>query len=124
MARSLLLIEPDVVLRKQYALALRDEFDVSSAATAQQALDVLDGTTHRIDVIVMDFSLGSNNGVEFLHEVRSYDDWVEIPVVMMSAVPNDRVPQDKLTTYGVEKLLYKPQLSPVGLRTQVCRVLS
>ncbi len=94
------------------------------ALTAQDALDVLDEDGGNIDMIVMDFQLGANNGVEFLHEIRSYDDWASIPAIVLSSIPSNRVDEKRLGSYGVHRLLYKPHTSPRELLRQVSRALS
>ena len=121
MRKRALLIEPDRILLQQYAYKLDRDFDVIAAANAQEAIDALD-TLDQIDLIVLDVHIGQNNGVELLHEIRSYDDWLEIPVIMLSSVPKNRLPVERLSKYGVERMLYKPQTAPHELLRQARRV--
>lgn len=122
MKSTVLLIEPDLILLEQYELKLRKDFMVAATRTAQEALDELDAA-RRFDLVVMDFDLGRNNGVELLHELRSYDDWLEIPVILLSSVPKNRLPLTKLAKYGVERILYKPQTAPHELLRQAKRLI-
>ncbi len=124
MTARALLIEPDNVLLSQYGRKLAQHFDVVPTLNAQYAIDALDGDMSRFDLIVMDFGLGQNNGVEFLHEIRSYDDWATIPVVVMSSVPTNRLPLEKLETYGIQSVLYKPQTTPLELLRQATRAIA
>ena len=119
---SVLIIEPDAILLDQYATRLEQDFEVWRAHTAQEAIDALD-RKHSFDLIVMDFNLGKNNGVEVLHEIRSYDDWLHIPVMMLSSIPKNRLPLTKLARYGVTHFLYKPQTAPHELLRQARRTI-
>lgn len=117
----ILLVESDMILLEQYSRKLARHHELTDVQTAQEAIDRLDSGIS-FDLIVMDFSLGSNNGVEMLHEIRSYDDWSRVPVIFLSTVPRNRLPLDRLEVYGVEEVLYKPQLSPAELLEHVQRV--
>jgi DNA-binding response OmpR family regulator len=118
-----LLIESDAILLAQFDRKLRRNFDVTPVLTAQQAIDALDNEDD-FDVVILDFDLGRNNGVELLHEIRSYDDWLELPVIMLSSIPKNRLPISKLAKYGVEQFLYKPQTAPHELLRQATRAIS
>ena len=109
---SVLLIEQDAVLMRQYALALGVDFFVLEAPDAQVAIDELDDEAKPLPrAIIVDLQLGFNNGVELLHEIRSYDDWLDIPVVIVNSAPPHRVQSERLAKYGVVRTWYKPQMS-------------
>ncbi len=77
-----LLIEPDVVLKRAYGAGLRRAgHRVMSAVTAQQAVQAAD--RHRPDVVVLNLELARHNGVEFLYEFKSYAEWRNVPVVLL-----------------------------------------
>jgi DNA-binding response OmpR family regulator len=111
MAR-ILLLEPDKMLAKTYLSALNVAgHSVDVAATAQSAIGAADGT--KPDIVVMELQLVSHSGVEFLYEFRSYTDWQDVPVIVLSHVPAAEfaASHDLLKRLGVKLYLYKPQTS-------------
>lgn len=113
------LVEADRLLADMYATALGDKCRVTLASNAQEAVDVLD--SNQVDVLVTDVLLGAHDGVEIIHEVRSYDDWLELPIVVLSSLPELDFPfsGQRLQRYGVYEMLYKPAIKPEQLLTTV-----
>ena len=118
MAKRLLLIEPDTVLRRQFSVGLGEDLEVTAVSGAQAALDELD-TPEQVpfSVVVSDVHLEFNNLIEFMHELRSYDDWLDIPIVLMSSIPTHKLPLQQLKRYKVVECFNKPQTSPQKLHT-------
>lgn len=109
---DVLLLEPDSVLAQTYQAALEHAgLNVAVAHEAQAAVQQLD--EHMPAVIVAELQLGEHNGLEFLHEVRSYPDVADIPVIVYSRVPlnelglTDTAKQD----LHIKAYCYKPQTS-------------
>lgn len=109
----ILLIEPDTVLAKIYRQAIEAKnHTVVAVPTAQAAVHAAD--TRLPDLVVLEMQLVSHSGVEFLYELRSYDDWQDMPVIIHSLVPPGEfigswpLLQEQL---GVRKYLYKPKTS-------------
>lgn len=115
-----LLLEPNTLLAKTYTQLFEHVgYAVGHATGAQEALAIADKRTP--DVVVLELQLPMHSGVEFLHEFRSYSEWLKIPVVVNTLSPPSRLAalyvalQNDL---GVTALLYKPQTSlQVLLRT-------
>lgn len=108
-----LIIEPDKLLARAYALALEEVgYSTAVAHGSQEAVEQADG--HRPDVVLLELSLPRHDGVEFLYEFRSYDEWADVPVVVVSSLPPERLEKVKpvLTgDLGVKRMLYKPAAS-------------
>lgn len=84
MAR-ILLLEPDAVLGNTYKAALKTAgHDVAWRRTAQGAINEID--KQAADVIITELQLALHNGIEFLYELRSYREWVDTPVIVLSNV--------------------------------------
>ena len=119
--RHVLHIEDDVWLRDLYATGLKRmaETTVHTAASAEAALEVLDSTT--IDLLVLDMFLGQFNGIEFLHELKTYSDTRTLPVVILSAVHahDFAMSEDRWREYNVVKYLYKPTTKPEDLAATI-----
>lgn len=110
---KVLIVEPDRKLAQIYANVLRSrKHRVALALTAQQA--VLEADADKPDVVLLELQLTSHSGIEFLYEFRSYADWIQVPVIILSNVPpvefkdSHRLLGDRL---GVVAYHYKPQTS-------------
>ncbi len=83
--RVVLLVEDDADLAEMYRLQIEPAgYEVILAADAQAALDSLDDL--RIDAVILDILLPKYNGLGILHELRSYEDWRRLPVIILSNV--------------------------------------
>lgn len=106
-----LLIEPDYILAKQYTATLRSKgFVVDECYDPQIAMDLMD--ENKPDVIIMELQLVPLSGVAFLYELRSYEDFVEVPIIIYSSLPKENFNIDDRgwETLGIVKYLYKPRI--------------
>lgn len=108
---NILLIEPDHSLARVYKNALETMgHQVRVSSSAQTAVDAADEVCP--DVVILELQLIAHSGIEFLYEFRSYTDWQDIPVIILSKVPPaefnecSRTMRDHL---GVSAYCYKPQ---------------
>lgn len=122
---NILLIEPDRILAKTYATFLHAHgHHVRICATAQAAIHAADDLTP--DMVVLELQLVAHSGIEFLYEFRSYYDWRQVPVVVLSAVPpaefnsSTGVLRDQL---GIHSYHYKPQTTVLQLLDVVQNVV-
>ncbi len=108
---NILLIEPDHSLARAYKQALEIAgHQVLVSSSAQTAVDAADEV--RPDVVVMELQLIAHSGIEFLYEFRSYADWQDIPVIVLSKVPPaefNRCSRTMREHLGVSAYCYKPQ---------------
>jgi CheY-like chemotaxis protein len=106
-----LLIEPDTILASTYRQALQHAgHTVACVHTAQDA--VYEADNSKPDVVVLELQLAAHDGIEFLHEFRSYPEWQRTPVIVNSAMhPAMLAPVRQALEYdlGVTTCLYKPQ---------------
>ncbi|MGD2078129.1 MAG: response regulator [Chloroflexota bacterium] len=107
---TVLLVEDELFLLE----GLRDLLDtfesrydltIMTAANGRRALELMAGQTP--DLIVTDIMMPEMNGYQFMTEVRANPDWVEIPVVFLTA-KGER--QDVLLglSSGAEEYITKP----------------
>jgi len=83
---DILLVEPDIVLAETLRRAVNGAgHRVRIARTAQMAVEAAD--TAVPELIILELQMVSHSGIEFLYELRSYHDWQDIPVVILSHVP-------------------------------------
>lgn len=98
---------------------------VGLADSAQDAVNVADGL--RPDVVVMELQLAVHNGVEFLHEFRSYPEWQNVPVVINTLLTPDVLQpfhEALERDFGVRLCLYKPRTSLEQLLSAVRKQLA
>ncbi len=82
----ILLVEPDRLLATNLAaLFKRLGHRVAWAATAQAGLHAADEQLP--DAVILEPQLALHDGVEFMHEFRSYPDWERVPAVIYSQRP-------------------------------------
>jgi len=116
-----LLIEPDIHLADAYRRSVEAAgHSVAHALTAQSALHA--ANTKLPDVVILELQLPGPNGVAFLQEFRSYDDWRTVPVVLHTYVLiNSRLDIRTIleNQYGVTAWLYKPQTTLAQLLSTV-----
>lgn len=107
--KLVLLVEDEPWLAEVYEQHfLAANFTVLRAGDAQEAIEILD--TKKPHVIVLDMMLPNGNGVQLLHEMQSYVDLKDIPVIIYSSVAN-RLPKT-LRAYGVTAILDKTTTRP------------
>lgn len=109
---SVLIIEPDKILGRQYKKAFEKAgFKVTICSGAQVAVAAIDKEIP--SAVVMEIQLAKHSGIEFLHEFRSYEDWADIPLFILSRVPeyalggNEKIWQ----AFNVRRYFYKPSTS-------------
>lgn len=123
MAR-ILLVEPDYVLARIYAMALqRAGHKVRVVADAQAAIDRADRLTP--DVVVLELQLAGHNGIEFLYEFRSYSEWQAVPVIINSGVAPGEIQSvpGAWEQLGIAAYHYKPRSNLRALLASVEQVL-
>lgn len=118
-----LIVEPDKELAEVMKRALTDDYEVVIAHTAQNALSEADEL--RPDVVVLELSIAKHNGVSFLQEFKSYQDWQEIPVVVYSQISREDtgLSVQQWHKLGVNAYLYKPTARLVDLSNTIEQLL-
>lgn len=104
----ILLIEPDKILADIYQQALEAAGHQVSWQTGAEAA-VQNADNQQPDAVVLELQLADHNGVEFLYEFRSYSEWQNIPVVVLSQVPDMSFSPVLQRQLGVAAYHYKPR---------------
>ena len=122
MAR-ILLLEPDRQLAKTYRQTLEPAgYEVDWQQTAQNAIHALDD--HPASLVILELQLAKHNGIEFMYELRSYTDWLELPIIILSWVgPSIMANHVLRQQIGIARYLHKPTTKLTDLLTTVNRVL-
>ncbi len=122
----ILVLEPDAKLAQMYAQVLQTRQHTTAVAhTAQDAVSEADAA--KPDAVVLELQLTSHSGIEFLYEFRSYTDWREVPVIVLSNVPPTEFAASQQLLYqrlGVTGYYYKPRTSLKALLRAVEETLT
>ncbi len=120
----ILIIEPDKQLGRTYQACLKREgHQVDWVAHAQDAVHVAD--EKQPDVVILELQLSRHNGIEFLYEFRSYPEWQNVPVILLTLVPPAAlsITAAMMERLGIVGCLYKPATSLAQLRRTIADVL-
>lgn len=115
-----LLAVGDKLMSDFYRDCLLSHSKIVQRYDAQSVVDYLDAG-HNVDVLIVEAGTGYHNGIELLYEVRSHEDWIHVPVVLLSDEQVSRMDKDRWEQYGLT-VLEKSTLSPPALRACLDRV--
>ena len=105
---AVLLVEDDPDTRTLVSLVLRKEYEVETAATAEEARRKLAATSSRFRLVVLDLMLGgSDEGFALARDIRTSRRWRTIPVIVASALTRE-ADQRRARAAGVDEYLTKP----------------
>jgi len=128
-SKRILIIEPDQVLAAIYSKVLNfsghNNSKVIVVATAQDA--ILKADEECPDLVICELQLVSHSGIEFLYEFRSYKDWQNIPLIVLSSIPPAEFQLSQQVLFnqlGVNRYLYKPNTTSKQLLSLVSELLS
>lgn len=125
MMKTILLIEDDLWLGDLYQdVLVAAGYRVALATDASQAAERLQ--EQLADLIVLDLMLPVHSGIALLHELRTYPDWAQIPVIIQSATDAEASGLSRAAwpAYGIVNYLVKSDARPQDLVRAVHRALS
>lgn len=106
MNRTVLIIDDERIIQRMLSVMLkRRGFTVFTAATAAEALNLLEHQA--VDLITLDLMLPEVDGMEFLALLRADPRWAHIKVIMVSAAIFSRELQSARES-GAQAVLNKP----------------
>ena len=120
MKKSVLIIEDDVWLAEHFARILKKEYRTKIAPHALAAINDIDD--FKPAAIILDVLLTGSTAFTLLHELQSYSDTGNIPVILCSNLADD-LNFDDLKHYGVKRVLNKATMTPSDLVAAIKSVL-
>jgi CheY-like chemotaxis protein len=120
-AKHVLVIEDD-----QWFLALvkktleRERFAVTAANNTIEGIAEINKKVP--DAIILDFFMPGPNALVLLHELQSYGDTTQVPVILCTNNASD-IPKDTLSAYGVMAVLDKTTMHPDDVVAAVRKAL-
>ncbi len=111
-ATDILIIEPLEDLAKVLARAFkRSGLSSAIATTAQEAIRLADEKAPRL--VVIELLIPGHNGMEFIHEFRSYPEWLKTPIILYSHLAPEELglSDEAMQDMGIAGHFYKPTTS-------------
>ncbi|SLN73605.1 Transcriptional regulatory protein SrrA [Roseovarius gaetbuli] len=99
--------EPSILEVVKTALETLEDYQVSTASNAASALDVIQGAEKPFDCILLDIQMPDMNGIDLLRQLRVIPEYVETPVLMLTAM-SDRKYIDDAFAEGATDYVNKP----------------
>lgn len=112
MNADILIVEPLEELAKVLSRAFkRSGLSSAIATSAQEGIKLADKKSPRL--VVIELIMPDHNGMEFIHEFRSYPEWLKIPIILYSQLaPAELDLSGKtLDEMGISGHFYKPTTS-------------
>ncbi|HZJ34404.1 MAG TPA: response regulator [Candidatus Angelobacter sp.] len=110
---SILVVEDDEWLAEQHSRVLTKAgykaTIVPHALAAIQAIDIV-----HPDAMILDVLLTGSTAFALLHELQSYEDTGDIPIILCTNLASE-LSIDDLKLYGVEQILDKTTMAPSDL---------
>jgi two-component system phosphate regulon response regulator PhoB len=110
--RKVIFIEPDLVMGRIYEKAFKKkDYKVFIFTSAEEAIKFIDDTVP--DLIVMEIQLHGHSGVELIHELRSYSDLYNVPIILNTLVTEQalRLTKQSMKSNKILRYFYKPETS-------------
>lgn len=110
---SILVVEDDKWLAEQHARVLKAAgYEPTIALHALAAINAIDDVSP--DVIILDVLLTGNTAFALMHEMQSYGDTGNIPIILCTNLAPE-LSIDNLKPYGVRRILDKATMEPSDL---------
>lgn len=118
---KILIVDDEPILRQLFQKVIEhDGHAVLTAANGREALQVMREQVP--DLIMLDMQMPAMDGTTFLRLIRRHQDWVNIPVVIMSAMANRNDVQN-VGALGVRDYVLKAGFSLPVLRKRISKYL-
>lgn len=104
---SILVVEDNEDMQNFIASIFSSEYKITQAYNGKEGLEILTNNSGEIDLIISDVMMPEMNGFEFLNRLKQDKNYLNIPVIMLTA---RAALKDKLhaLTIGVDDYLTKP----------------
>lgn len=104
-SRHILVIDDDPLMLRVIKEELKEEFNVATAVSGKIGLSFLQ--RKKTDLILLDYEMPEENGLEVLEKLRANDSTKDIPVIFLTGI-NDREKISKVLAKKPQGYLLKP----------------
>lgn len=121
MSARILLVEDDGWLAELETAVLQHAgYEVTHVTHAEAAIEKVDDA--KPDVLVIDMLLTGTTALALLHELQSYPDTKDLPVILCTNLA-DGLSLDDMKAYGIRHIIDKTTMHPEDLVAAVRKVL-
>lgn len=114
---DVVIIEDDVWLAEQFERSLTSAgFNVRRTTNGHAAIELIDEQIPK--VILLDVLLAGGTGITLLHELQSYQDTGQIPVILCTNLAAN-IKLEEVKPYGVQRILDKTTMHPDDVVTAI-----
>ena len=86
---TILIVDDELAIQRMLSYVLRkDQHSVLTAGSAEEALAKLN--SHAVDIVLLDVAMPDIDGIALLQRLRATPDYLELPIVMLTASPDER----------------------------------
>lgn len=117
---NLLVVEDDLQLVEAYKDRLGPKYNLKVAVTGQQAIDVLSSWSPDIVILDIYFQGEGIDGFEILRRIREDDNTRNLPVVVVTNLPDI---EKKSLELGASKVLMKANTSLIDIENTLQQLL-
>ena len=108
--RDVLIIEDDVWLAEQFQRTLQlAGYESRIVPSGHLAMEMIDETPPK--AIILDVLLTGGTAMTLLHELQSYADTAQIPIVLCTNLAS-QITLNEVAPYGVKRILDKTTMHP------------
>ena len=107
-----LIVEPSKDLAKVISKSFTTKGAITDIAhTAQAGISRAD--KNKPDIVILELLISEHNGLEFIHEFKSYHDWFDVPIVIYSNLSAEESGRAVgwTTDMNIIKHFYKPTVT-------------
>ena len=120
-SRTILVVDDTVIFRDSIVVALRRQgYETLLASNGQEALELV--RAHDPDLILLDVAMPVMGGLRCLKELRTDQQYRDIPVIMLTAM-SERDVIKVAGQMGIQEYLLKSQFSLKDMLAQVDELL-
>ncbi|HEX6258406.1 MAG TPA: response regulator [Candidatus Saccharimonadales bacterium] len=113
MSKKILIVEDNDWLAEQFEAILSTEFSTARVADGAAAMEIIEQDLP--DALLLDMLLTGPGALGVLHELQSYADTSNLPVVVCTSLPDRQQLASSLAAYGVRAVLDKTTVTPQRL---------
>jgi CheY-like chemotaxis protein len=97
--------EPDHLMALRLIMEREERFEILTAGDTVDAELILQKGP--IDLMILDIALPGESGLEFCHRIKKKEEYRQLPVIALSAYPDD-IWRDKALEAGCSEFIAKP----------------
>lgn len=117
--KKVLILEDDKWFAESLVQILTNTYTVAVCHSPNEVFNTIE--KQQPDLLLVDLTLGSKNALVLMHEMQSYVDTRNIPIVVLSANASG-ISIDDLRNFGVARVLDKGTVTPRMLRQELANV--